>query len=298
VIHVATFYRFVALADPEQTRTWIEASCRSLNLLGTVLLAREGINATLAGSRAALAQLVDDLAVDAAFQALNSTWTTCKHAPFRRLKVKVRAELVALRRDGLATRSDPAPRLSAAEWNSLLDDSHTLVLDVRNRYESSVGAFPRAVHPDTKSFHEFPRFAHALPDRDRPIAMYCTGGIRCEKASAYLKQLGFAHVFQLDGGILRYLETAGENNRFEGECFLFDHRVAIDRSLAAGTFKTCHACRHPLSVADRASPLYREGESCAHCDETLTAAQRAGFAERRRQALLAERRARREVTTR
>jgi UPF0176 protein len=286
VIHVATFYRFIELIDPSALCAELEARCKTLSLRGTVLVAPEGMNATLAGTRHALAELLDGLATDARFTALRPGWTTCERWPFRQLKVKVRAELLGLR-EPVDVAREAAVRVDAAEWNRLLDDPRFLVVDVRNRYEIEVGAFPRSLDPGTRSFSEFPAFAATLSEwGGRPVAMCCTGGIRCEKASAFLRRQGFDRVFQLDGGILRYLATVRDDNRFEGECFLFDQRVAVDRTLDVGTHRICHACRHPLSESDRRSPVYREGESCPHCDPVLTPAQRAGFAERRRQSLL------------
>jgi UPF0176 protein len=291
VIRIATFYRFVQIADPARLRNEIERSARELGLLGTVLVATEGVNGTLAGEAGALATWIETFVSDRRFAGLRPTVTRAATPPFKLLKVKVRDELVSLRASADRARTEArGVHVHAAEWNRLLDDPNVLVIDVRNRYEIEVGRFPGAVDPGTGSFHEFPAFAASL-DPERPVAMCCTGGIRCEKASTYLLARAFRRVFQLDGGILRYLEEAGADNRFEGECFLFDQRVAVDASLDVGSFVTCHACRHPLSTAARTSPLFKEGERCPHCYEMLTAGQRAGFAERRRQALLAATRA-------
>ena len=206
---------------------------------------------------------------------------------FYRLKIKLRDELISMRCD-----VDPARRtgvhVDAREWNRLLDQPDVTVIDARNRYEVALGTFPGAIDPGTRSFREFPAFAATLdPTRHRRVAMFCTGGIRCEKASALLLERGFDAVYQLDGGILNYLADAGADNRFSGECFVFDQRVSVNDDLNQGDYTVCHACRHALTEADLVSNDYLLDISCPYCVGAQTAQQRAAFAERARQSAFA-----------
>ena len=292
---VLTFYRFVTIEDPARLEYRLRATATEQKLTGTIVIAREGINATLAGERAALRAFAASIQCDARFADLNLRWSTgSAEAVFYRLKVQVRDEIVALKCPGVDPSRQTGVRVDANRWNALLDDPDVLVVDTRNRYEISIGTFPGAIDPGTRSFREFKRFAEGL-DPARPIAMFCTGGIRCEKASAYLLEHGFAEVYQLDGGILDYLDSSGDANRFVGECFVFDQRVAVTADLRQGAHTMCHACRTPLSPADVESPDYVVDRHCPHCVETLSARQSAAFAERARQASLAAARGERHV---
>ncbi|NJN50501.1 MAG: rhodanese-related sulfurtransferase [Gammaproteobacteria bacterium] len=223
---------------------------------------------------------------------------------FHRLKVKVKDEIVALHQGDVDVSRTAGMHVNAAQWNALLADEDVLVIDTRNDYEVAVGSFPGAVNPQTKSFREFPAWVERNldPGRDRRIAMFCTGGIRCEKASAYLRQCGFDEVYQLEGGVLNYLETVGADdrfpNRFLGECFVFDQRVAVTDDLAQGEFVSCRACRTPLDASAMADDAYVEGISCPHCAQSVSDARRAGFAERIRQERLAASRGTRHVGAR
>jgi UPF0176 protein len=297
-MNVATFYRFVRIDDPAAVAATLRAWCDEFDLRGTILLAREGINATLTGTDDELTGFVARLQCDARFAAM-PVRRSCgddENPVFFRMKVRVRRELIAMRRDDV----DPAARtgvhVDAAQWNRLLDDPDVTVIDARNHYEIALGTFPGALDPGTRSFREFPDFAASLdPQRQRKIAMFCTGGIRCEKASAYLLERGFEKVYQLDGGILNYLEDAGTDNRFVGECFVFDQRVSVADDLAQGGYASCHACRAALTQADTQSPDYVVDVSCPHCIGAQTERQRVAFAERARQARLAAARGERHV---
>ncbi|MEQ8486307.1 MAG: rhodanese-related sulfurtransferase [Pseudomonadales bacterium] len=297
---VMTCYRFVRLDAVEALRGALEAEAEALNLRGTILLADEGINATLAGDPARLARFRDLLRARPPFQDLACRFSEAEpdNPVFFRLKVRVKPEIVRLDQPGVDPQRRTGEHVDAERWNALLDDPEVVVIDTRNHYEVGIGSFPGAVDPGTRSFRQFPDFVrrHLDPARHRKVAMFCTGGIRCEKASAWMLEQGFETVYQLQGGILSYLETVPEgDNRWQGECFVFDQRVSVDEHLGEGGYQQCHACRRPLSAADLASPDYRPGESCPGCAATLTDRQRAAFRERRRQELLAAGRGERHV---
>ncbi len=299
---IVSFYRFVDVAAPAALRDAVEQRCRERQLLGTVLVAGEGVNGTLAGAADDLRDVLDWLGRELGLEdSLERRWTEAAEAPFRRLRVSVKPEIVRLGREDIRPQRRAGRHLSPAEWHALLDDPETLLVDTRNRYEVEVGSFPGAVDPGTDSFRQFPAFAETLAQtaRERPVAMFCTGGIRCEKASALLMELGFERVYQLRGGILNYLATVDDDdNRWRGECFVFDKRVAVDRDLAEGGYEQCHACRRPLGNADLASPLYREGVSCPHCAGSADEARTARLEERRRQVRLARERGEKHIGAR
>ena len=291
---VVSFYRFLDLADHEAFRAELQARCDDEGLLGTVLVAGEGFNGTLAGPENSvtgiLAWIEQRLSPIA---GIDGRWTEVDSAPFRRMRVRVKKEIVTLGRPDILPHEKSGIHVAPGKWNELIDDPNVLVIDTRNHYEVEVGTFPRAIDPGTDSFRQFPEFAKELAksSRDRPLAMFCTGGIRCEKATALMFELGFDEVYHLQGGILNYLEqTQGEDNRWDGECFVFDTRVAVDRDLAEGGYVQCHACRRPLSSDDLKSPDYREGVSCPHCADDLDAGRAARPEERRRQVASAAKR--------
>ncbi|MFQ5610133.1 MAG: rhodanese-related sulfurtransferase, partial [Woeseiaceae bacterium] len=264
------------------------------SLLGTVLVAHEGFNGTLAGSEegilAVFAWLENRLALT---EPVDARWTDSEEAPFRRLRIRLKKEIVTLGRPDILPHEKTGTHVPPDEWNRLIEDPNVLVIDTRNHYEVEVGSFPRAVDPGTDSFRQFPDFAAKLAEtsKDRPLAMFCTGGIRCEKATALMLELGFRDVCHLEGGILNYLRAIPEqDNRWDGECFVFDTRVAVDRDLAEGGYVQCHACRRPLSIEDLASPDYREGVSCPNCIDELDAERAERLEERRKQVELAEQR--------
>ena len=259
-----------------------------------MLLASEGVNGTLVGSAAAIGTVFRWLERETGLDApLDGRWNRADTAPFRRMRVRVKKEIVALGRPDIRPQDGTGRHVDPAAWNELIADPATLVIDTRNRYEIEVGTFPSAVDPETDSFRHFPAFAERLAgaDRERPVAMFCTGGIRCEKAAALMLELGFNDVNQLAGGILNYLETVPEGDSlWRGECFVFDTRVAVDRELREGDYVQCHACRRPLGPDDLRSPDYREGVSCPRCVGELEPARAARLEERRRQVRLAAQR--------
>lgn len=273
---VVSFYRFIDIEDPAALCAELQPFCERAGLLGTILVADEGVNGTLAGEGSAVQAVLDRLqallGVDSSFEA---RWTDAVAAPFRRMKVRNKTEIVALGRPEIRPQQKAGKHVAPRDWNNLIDNPATLIIDTRNHYEIEAGTFPRAIDPGTDSFRQFPDFVVRLSahDRQRPVAMFCTGGIRCEKASALLLELGFTDVHQLQGGILNYLEQmSGDDNRWQGDCFVFDSRVTVDRDLAEGGYVQCHACRRPLSVDDLGSPDYREGVSCPHCIDAVSPA--------------------------
>lgn len=294
---ICTLYRFTAIAAPELLRGRLLAVMRRHGVLGTLILAAEGINGTIAGRRAGVDAVLAWLRRQPGFAGLEASESFAKVPPFKRARVKVRREIVTLGLDApvAVDAAQAGEHVDAADWNALIDDDATLVIDTRNEYEIGIGAFAGAVNPRTTNFRDFPAFVarELAADKDRPIAMYCTGGIRCEKASAYLKQQGFGKVYQLKGGILKYLATVpAAESRWRGECFVFDERVSVDHELQRGRYDQCHACRMPLSAADKRSDKYTPGASCPHCFERVPAARRDGFLEREKQVALAARRGR------
>jgi UPF0176 protein len=298
-VNVVSFYRFMDVEDPPSLAVELQALCEREQLLGTVLVAQEGVNGSLAGEAAAVRCVVDWLSRRLSLDdPLEARWTEASTAPFRRMRVRVKNEIVTLGRPDIQPQRRTGQHVPPRHWNRLVEDEATLLIDARNHYEVEVGSFPRAVDPGTDSFREFQEFAKTLSDeeRSRPVAMFCTGGIRCEKAAALMLDLGFREVYQLEGGILNYLEQVEPcDNLWTGECFVFDSRVAVDRDLAEGGYVQCHSCRRPLSSEDLASPDYREGVSCSRCIHELAADRATRLEERRRQVTLARQRGHRHI---
>ena len=291
---VASFYRFLDLLDPEDFRNALQGVCDEQGLLGTILVANEGFNGSITGEESAIshvfAWIEETLELDSPVEA---RWNAVSEPPFRRMRVKLKKEIVTLGRPDILPHKQTGTYVSGERWNELISNPDVVVIDTRNSYEFEVGTFPHAIDPETDSFREFPEFAQKLAEtsKDRPLAMFCTGGIRCEKATALMLELGFDEVYHLQGGILKYLEEMpAQENQWEGECFVFDTRVAVDRDLAEGGYVQCHACRRPLSTEEMASPDYQEGVSCPKCIGDLDEEREAGLRERQRQIELARER--------
>lgn len=290
MIRVAALYRFAAFDDPAAIRTTLEARARALGIRGTLLVAGEGINGTIAGAPEAVDAMVATIRSLPGCAGLTPKFADAAAMPFHRLKVRLKREIVTLGVAGIDAARDAGTYVSPADWNALVDDPDTVVIDTRNGYEVAVGSFAGAIDPATEAFRDFPAWVDAHRDElaGKRIAMFCTGGIRCEKATALMKAEGFDDVHHLDGGILRYLEEVPEGeSRWRGECFVFDERVAVGHGLAPGSHVLCRGCRMPVSPEDRASPLYAEGVSCPRCHGSRDEVQRAGYAERHRQVRLA-----------
>ncbi len=293
MLRVAALYRFAPVSDPAAVRDRLEALCGS-DVRGTLLVAHEGVNGTIAGPEAAIDRVLTGLRTLPGFADADVKFSAAAAMPFHRLKVRVKPEIVTMGQPDLDP-LDAGTYVAPQDWNALISDPDTVVIDTRNDYEGEVGAFEGAVQPNTRSFRDFPEWfeseGRALLDRPTPpkVAMYCTGGIRCEKATAYLKAQGVTDVHHLQGGVLRYLETIPKaESLWRGECFVFDERVAVGHGLEAGSHTLCRACRMPLNAEDRASDLYVEGVSCPRCHAARTDDQRAGYIERHRQVGIAE----------
>ena len=297
-VTVYTLYKFADLPDCEALAAELRALCRRLNLTGTLLLAEEGINGTVAGPRPAIEQLLLRLRADPRLADLTGRESTAAANPFYRLKVKVKPEIVTFGRPDADPRQRVGVYIDPENWNEIISDPEVLLIDTRNEYEYRVGTFTGAVNPQTDSFTEFPDYVNRAldPDRHKKVAMFCTGGIRCEKATALLLNSGFEEVYHLRGGILSYLETVPQGESlWQGECFVFDNRVTVKHDLEPGGYKLCFGCKQPLGPEELAHPAYEEGISCPFCIARLTPEHRASLAERHRQVLLAQERGTRHI---
>ena len=294
-ITVAALYKFAPFEAPAALKPPLEALCRHHGIRGTLLLAGEGINGTVAGPAEGIAALIADIRSLPGCADLDVKFSAAPAMPFHRLKVRLKREIVTMGQPGLDPRESVGTYVDPADWNALIADPDTVVIDTRNDYEVAIGTFQRAVDPQTRSFRDFPSWFRKNRDTllgpNTKVAMFCTGGIRCEKSTAFLKAEGVEQVYHLKGGVLRYLEEVPEQQSlWQGECFVFDERVSIGHGLTTGKHTLCRACRRPLSAADRASPLFDEGASCPACHADRTEEERQGLRERMRQQKLAERR--------
>ncbi|QDZ09014.1 rhodanese-related sulfurtransferase [Sphingomonas panacisoli] len=291
MIQVAALYRFASFPDPAALREPLLDLCAVEGVKGTLLLATEGINGTIAGPSAGIDRVLSHIRTLPDCAELEVKFSTADTMPFHRLKVRLKREIVTMG-EAVDPHAGVGTYVAPADWNALIEQPGTIVIDTRNDYEVRVGSFDGAVDPHTASFSDFPAWFRAHRDEiagAERVAMFCTGGIRCEKATALLKAEGIEEVHHLQGGILKYLEDVPEaESRWHGECFVFDERVAVGHGLVPGTHALCRGCRMPVSPTDRASPLYEEGVSCPACHGTRDDDARAGYAERHRQAKLAE----------
>jgi len=265
---VATFYKFVHLSDYIEKRENLLMYCQEQGIKGTILLAEEGINATISGPRQAIDALLFFLRSDSRLADLEHKESYADTPPFQRMKVRLKKEIVTLGLPGIDAERKVGSYVQPKDWNTLITDPDVLVIDTRNQLEVKIGSFKRAENPHTESFREFPEYVrtHLDPNQHKKVALFCTGGIRCEKASSFLLEQGFHEVYHLQGGILKYLEEVPlEESLWQGECFVFDQRVAIDHSLAVGSYTACQACGHPISAEDKASACYQENVCCPHC---------------------------------
>jgi UPF0176 protein len=290
MLTVAALYRFTPLPDPAALRGPLLSLCEAQGVKGTLLLATEGINGTIAGTRAGIDAVMAHLRGLPGCEGLAAKESTAETMPFGRMKVRLKREIVTMGVPGTDPLALAGTHVEPADWNALIAAPDVAVIDTRNDYEVAIGSFRGAVDPGTGSFRDFPSWWAANRERfhNKRIAMFCTGGIRCEKSTAFLKAQGVAEVYHLKGGILNYLEKVPERDSlWQGGCFVFDERVAVGHGLAPLPYGLCRACRRPLSEADRARPEYEEGVRCHHCADAYTEADRARFRERQRQVRLA-----------
>lgn len=288
---VAALYKFVSVPDYEKLQAPLMQFCKDEEIKGTLLLAHEGINGTVSGTRTAIDALFVYLNKLPEFKGITHKESFVGEQPFYRMKVKLKREIVTLGVEGIDPNNVVGTYVKPKDWNTLISDPEVFVVDTRNSYEYEIGTFDGAVNPETDSFREFPEYVanNMDPARHKKVAMFCTGGIRCEKSTAFMKQQGFEEVYHLEGGILKYLEEVpSEQSKWKGECFVFDNRVAVDHSLEKGTYELCHGCRHPITEDDMASDMYIEGVTCPKCHDKLTEDQRARFQERQKQIQLAK----------
>ena len=293
-VSVAALYRFARFDDFQSLREPLVLLCQANGIKGSLLLAREGINGTIAGPAEGIAKVLEHIRSLPDCADLDVKMSSAEVMPFHRMKVRLKKEIVTMGEPDIDPRASVGTYVDPHNWNALISDPDTIVIDTRNDYEVAVGTFAGAIDPKTSSFREFPEWFRNERERllgtGKPpkVAMFCTGGIRCEKSTAFLKQEGIDEVYHLKGGILKYLETVpAEQSLWQGECFVFDERVTIGHGLVQGQYGLCRACRRPISAEDQQSPLFEEGVSCPTCHPERTEEQRASYRERHRQELLA-----------
>ena len=287
---VAALYKFVTLEDYQALREPLLDVCQAAGTRGTLLLAEEGINGTIAGTREGIDAVIAYLKSDPRLADIDHKESFDDHNPFHRMKVKLKKEIVTMGVPGIDPNRVVGTYVEPKNWNALIEDPEVLLIDTRNDYEYGIGTFRGAIDPHTTTFREFPAWVreHLDPSRHKKLAMFCTGGIRCEKASAFMLQEGFEEVYHLQGGILKYLEEVPEqDSAWEGECFVFDNRVAVDHHLEKGHYDQCYGCRHPITEEDKKSDKYVKGVCCPGCFDQLTDDQKVRFAERQKQVELA-----------
>ncbi len=289
-IVISAFYHFVILENYQQLHQPLLEVMLKNNIKGTLLLAREGINGTVAGSQASIDALFEWFKQDSRLVEVRHKVSYDVVMPFNRTRVKLKKEIVTMGVEGIDPTHVVGTYVKPEDWNALISDPEVTLIDTRNDYEVAIGTFKHALNPSTDTFRQFPAYVQECmdPAKQKKVAMFCTGGIRCEKSTAYLKEQGFDEVYHLQGGILKYLETVPEEESlWEGECFVFDKRVSVTHALEKGQYDQCHACRLPITEQDKQSEQYVPGVSCHHCYDKTTDAQRERFREREKQIQLA-----------
>lgn len=290
---VAALYKFAILPDYREIQPVLQKLCNGAGALGTILLAEEGINGTVCAPKAGMTAILKWFASEPRFETLSLKFSLTTEQAFMRMKVRLKNEIVTMGIPEIDPARQTGTYIDATEWNRLITDPDVMVIDTRNTYETAIGMFKGAVDPKTSNFRDFPSWAQALAnqhvgERPKKLAMYCTGGIRCEKASALMQNLGFKEVYHLKGGILKYLEVVPKDvSKWTGECFVFDRRVAVDQNLKPGSYGMCHACRMPLSQIEMAHPDFEDGISCHHCKLAHSPVRTKRFTERQKQIRLA-----------
>ncbi|WP_432452077.1 MULTISPECIES: oxygen-dependent tRNA uridine(34) hydroxylase TrhO [unclassified Agarivorans] len=292
-ITICALYKFVRLDNFRDLQAPLLQIMLDNQVRGSLLLAEEGLNGTIAGQESAIAEVLDWLTADPRLVNLSEKRSYSEQQPFKRSRVKLKKEIVTMGIEGIDPNKVVGSYVKPKDWNTLVSDPEVLLVDTRNDYEVELGSFKNALNPNTESFREFPAYVaeHLDPKQHKKVAMFCTGGIRCEKSTAYLKQQGFEEVYHLEGGILKYLEEVPEQDSlWQGDCFVFDERVSVDHQLQPGDYQLCKACRMPVSVAQQQSPLFVPGLSCPHCHAQQSQQQKQRFMEREKQVNLAKQR--------
>ena len=292
-LKVVAFYSFTNLSNLTQLQEAITEFLEKRDIKGTVLLASEGINGTLAGHELRIDEFKNFLKSKNLYEASNYKTSKCGHDPFPRLKIKLKDEIVTIGNKLIDPKKIVGKYIQPEDWNHLISDEEVMVLDTRNTYEYSIGSFKNSIQPETTNFREFPDWLEKLEssgiDKSKKVAMFCTGGIRCEKASSLMKSRGFKNIYHLQGGILNYLEKINEEDSlWNGECFVFDDRVALNHKLQAGSYDMCHGCRMPITNFDKDSEHYERGVSCPNCFDKKTPDQKKRYADRQKQIDLAK----------
>ena len=291
---ISTFYKFLVLENYKELKIKFDKSLSKTNIKGTILLANEGVNGTIAGSESDLKKFFLYMDKFSQFKDINPKFSSSNKNPFLRMKVRLKKEIVTIGMPEVRPSNLVGKYLNVEEWNEFLNESDSMIIDTRNDYEVSIGTFKNSINPKIKSFRNFPNWVQKnLIDKKvskkSKIGMFCTGGIRCEKSTSYLKQLGFENVFHLDGGILKYLENVkSDENEWKGECFVFDYRVSLNDSLEKGEYDMCYACRMPLSKENKKNKHYLKGQSCEYCYDQTTIKQKKRFNEREKQIKLSK----------
>lgn len=290
---VCALYKFVRLENFKEIRKPLYNIMDAHDVRGTLLLAREGINGTIAGTRFGIDAVLNWLNNDERLNPIIIKESYTDEAPFRRTKVKLKKEIVTMGVEGIDPTKSVGTYIEPKEWNALISNPEVTLIDTRNEYEYEIGTFKNAINPHTDSFREFPKYTedNLDPKVHKKVAMFCTGGIRCEKSTAFLKEKGFEEVYHLKGGILKYLEEVPEKESlWEGECFVFDDRVAVNHKLEKGQYDQCHACRFPITEEEKLDERYIQGVSCHRCFDKTSEEQKQRYAEREKQMRLAEKR--------
>ncbi|MFL2821353.1 MAG: rhodanese-related sulfurtransferase [Alphaproteobacteria bacterium] len=286
---ISTFYKFLVLENYKELKIKFDKSLSKTNIKGTILLAKEGVNGTIAGSESDLKKFFIYIDKFSQFKDITPKFSSSNKNPFLRMKVRIKKEIVTIGIPEVSPSNLVGKYLNVEEWNEFLNESDSMIIDTRNNYEVSIGTFKNSINPKIKSFRDFPKWVQKnLIDKKiskkSKIGMFCTGGIRCEKSTSYLKQLGFENVFHLDGGILKYLENVkSDENEWKGECFVFDYRVSLNDSLEKGEYDMCYACRMPLSKENKKNKHFLKGQSCEYCYDQTTIKQKKRFNEREKQ---------------
>ena len=291
---IITLYKFHKIQEPLKLQAALKKELKNLDILGTIILGNEGINGTVSGTSINLDRAIERLKLHSKILDLDLKESFSKKSPFLRLKIKIKDEIVTMGKKNINPLTQSGEYINHKRWNALIEDKNTLLIDTRNSYEYAIGTFKNSINPKTANFKEFPEWVKKqqfseTDKKQKKVAMFCTGGIRCEKASAFMKNEGFEKVYHLKGGILKYLEeTETQNSLWQGECFVFDDRVSVKHDLSEGSYDLCHGCRMPITEQDKLSSHYVKGVSCSNCVNEKTSSQIKRYKTRQKQINLAK----------